>query len=436
MNHYILDNVHIVTTNKDERILKDHYVEVKNGTIQQIAKTPVPKNKEGLIHNCNGKWVMPGLYNTHGHTPMTLLRGVADDVPLNKWLEEQIWPREALLTKDRVEAGTSLALVEMIKSGTIAFLDMYHLQMDRVFELVMESGLKAVLSRGMIGFGSSQELQSKLTAACNMAEMWNDAGAGQIKGMLFPHAPYTCPPDFLESVVEQAHKRNLMLGTHLAETKTEVMNHQDKYGKTPVFHLHELGFFDQSTILTHLVHPTEEDMTLLKNKPISISHNPMSNAKLGSGIAPIPDMLDEGMMIGLGTDSAASNNTLDMFEEMRFAALLQKANQMNPAVITADTIFDMASVNGAKMLGFSEHGIIQEGAPADFIMVNAEEAHLQPKENMLSHIVYAVSGKDVTDVFVNGEQLMKNRELQTIDEEKIRFEANACFQALENELKT
>ncbi|RSL33432.1 amidohydrolase [Salibacterium salarium] len=435
MNHFILDNVHIITTNKEQRVLKQHYVEVKNGIIQEIAKTPIPKNKEAPVFNYQGKWILPGMYNTHGHTPMSLLRGAADDVPLNRWLEQHIWPREALLNEERVKAGTSLALLEMIKSGTVAYLDMYHLHMDRVFELVMQSGLKAVLSRGMIGFGSKRDLESKLTSACDMAKTWTDAGDSNVKGMLFPHAPYTCPPDFLKDVVEKAHQFKLPLGTHLAETKTEVIDHKKKYNKTPVSHLNELGFFDQPAILTHLVHAENDDLSLLKNKPVSISHNPMSNAKLGSGIAPIPEMLDSGLSIGLGTDSTASNNNLDMFEEMRFAALLQKANQTNPALIPAETVFDMATINGAKMLGFSEHGIMQEGAPADFIMIDSEAAHLQPETNMFSHIVYAANGQDVTDVFINGRPIMKDRELQTLDEEKIRFEANACFKDLEYEFK-
>ncbi|MFB5661705.1 amidohydrolase [Alteribacillus sp. HJP-4] len=394
---------------------------------------PDKDSTSGFIEKISGKGklLMSGMYNTHGHTPMALIRGCADDLPLQDWLEHEIWPREAVFTKQSVRAGTSLALIEMIKNGTIAFLDMYHLYMNDVYELVMDSGLKAVLARGMIGFGTEEEQRGKLKEAVTFAKDWEAESNGHIKGMLFPHAPYTCKPPFLEKIIESSRSYRLPLGIHLAETLKEVNDHKRDYGRSPVDHLHELGFFEQTALLTHVVHISESEMDMLSGKPVSVSHNPMSNAKLGSGIAPVSRMLKKNIPVSLGTDSTVSNNTLDIFEEMRFAVLLQKAADQNPAALSAHSALQMATKNGAEALGFKDSGIVREGAAADFIMLDISSAHLQPLQNLFSHLIYTASGHDVTDVFVNGRQLLKNRALQTLDEEKIVFEANRHSRAID-----
>ncbi|SDH41993.1 amidohydrolase [Alteribacillus bidgolensis] len=434
MDQYVLNHVHIMTTDPINRFQKDMYLVIRNGLIQEIGHTPLPDalKKDLPVINQKGKLLLPGLYNTHAHTPMSLLRGVSDDVPLKTWLGKEIWPREGLLDKRKVQAGTSLALAEMIKSGTVAFLDMYHLHMNEVFKLTMDAGMKAVLSRGMIGLGTKKEQHSKLNEACELAKYWNENGKGRVKGMLFPHAPYTCPPDFLEAVISQAHHHQLPLGTHLAETLEEVNDHKHQYGKSPLHHLHELGFFNKKAILTHVVHVTDEELDLLKDGMITVSHNPMSNAKLGSGTAPIPKMLEKGISVSLGTDSTASNNNLDMFQEMRTAALLQKGVNRNPDIVSTDQILEMGTLQGARSLGFAKHGLLQAGSPADFIMLDMSSLHLQPEDNLISHLIYSASGQDVTDVYVDGKQLMKDKELLTLDEEKIMYEANECFKDLES----
>ncbi|MFB4163384.1 amidohydrolase [Alteribacillus sp. JSM 102045] len=434
MDHFILNHIDIITTNPANRVQKDMYIIIKGGIIQEIGKCPLPdSSKTGVpVFDQKGKWLLPGMYNTHAHTPMSLLRGVADDVPLKAWLEQEIWPRESLLDERKVKAGTSLALAEMIRSGTVAFLDMYHLHMNQVFDITVDAGLKAVLSRGMIGLGAKYEQNEKLKEACELADYWNETGKGKVKGMLFPHAPYTCPPNFLEDVISQARSRQFKIGTHLAETKEEVNEHHNRYGKSPIRHLHDLGFFEQEAILTHVVHVSDEELELLKGDLITVSHNPMSNAKLGSGTAPLPKMLKQGIKVSIGTDSTASNNNLDMFQEMRTAALMQKTVEQNPASLTADQIFEMGTLHGADALGFTGKGLISPGGPADFIMMDASSLHLQPEENIFSHLIYSASGHDVTDVFVSGSQLMKDRELLTLDEEKIIYEANECFKGLKN----
>ena len=428
--HYILRDVHIIHING--AIKRDHYVEVKEGKIKTIGKMPVPKEQCHLpVISGDNNGLTAERYNTHAHTPMTLLRGVADDVPLQVWLEKEIWPREALLDKEAVMTGTSLALAEMIRSGTVAFLDMYHLHMDKVFETTLESGIKAVLSRGMIAFGTEEEQEAKRKEAVRFANEWNEYGAGRMKGMLFPHAPYTCPPSFLEKVVEEAAIHELKVGIHVAETEKECQDHLKKYHKRPITHLAELGFLERDAILTHVVHVGEEEWPLLASSSVTVSHNPMSNLKLGSGIAPVTKMKREGIDVTFGTDSTASNNNLDMFEEMRIACLLQKGVFQQPEAIEAKEVFQMATINGAKALGFGDDGLIQEGAPADFILIDKKAFHLQPEQNIFSHLVYSASGHDVTDVFVDGVCLMRKRELQTLDEEKIYYEANRSFKQLE-----
>ncbi|WP_245705158.1 amidohydrolase [Alteribacillus persepolensis] len=429
----MLSHVDMITAGVPYKVETDMYLVIKDGYIQDIGHHPLPEHieKEWTVYNQKGKIVLSGMYNTHAHTPMSLLRGVSDDVELQTWLKQEIWPREGLLDREKVKTSSSLALAEMIKSGTVAFLDMYHLHMDDVFELTMQAGMKAVLSRGMIGFGTKEEQAQKVEEATALAAAWNKNGNGQIRGMLFPHAPYTCPPPFLEMVIAKAHENNLPLGIHLAETSEEVERHKQLYGKPPVVHLDELGFFEGEAVLTHMVHLTEEEIELVHQPNLTISHNPMSNAKLGSGIAPVPAMLKKGLHVTLGTDSTASNNNLDMFEEMRTAALLQKAAGHQSGAVTAEQVVDMATVRGAKALGFLEEGLLQPGAPADFILLDASSLHLQPVHNIFSHLVYSASGADVTDVFVNGRQLMKNRQLQTLDEERIRYDINQSFDDLE-----
>ncbi|MGY4690076.1 amidohydrolase [Salibacterium sp. K-3] len=433
MQHYIIDHIHLLFS--DGKVRRDCYMEINNGTIIDIKEMPVPAQKQQHIRRIHGrgKWVLPGMYNTHMHTPMTLLRGAADDVPLKTWLETEIWPREAKLDKNITAAGTDLALAEMIRSGTVAFLDMYHLGMDHVFERTKHTGMKAVLGRGMIGFGTDIQLSQKLDEAVKMALHWRDEGEGKINGMLFPHAPYTCSPEFMSDIIEAAQAGNLMIGTHASETAGEVQDHTKTYERTPVVHLDELGFYEQKAVLTHAVHVSADDIERLKTKPVTISHNPMSNAKLGSGTAPVDRFVEAGINVTLGTDSTASNNNLDMFEEMRTAALFQKGYRMNAAALGAADVFRMATVNGADFLGFSGKGLLQPGGPADFIMLDADRPHLHPPQHMASHIVYAASCHDVTDVFVDGEQLMKDRELLTMDEERILYNARYWYEKLEQE---
>lgn len=430
MEHFVIEHVYPIPNARGVQAVKS-YIEVKDGKIVKVEPGDYAEKENGVdVLDGQGKWLSPGLYNTHGHTPMTMMRGVSDDVVLQEWLNNHVWPRERLFTNETAKAGTGLALAEMIRTGTTGFLDMYHMGMQNTYELVKSSGIKSMISKGMMSIGTPEEQSEKLEAAARDLKEWEQDTSGRITGMLFPHAPYTCTPEFLEKVVDAGHKHNLPLGIHLEETAREVADYQRDYGMTPAKKLKEIGFYTRPAILTHVVHATDEDLDDMSVPEVTISYNPMSNAKLGSGIARIPEMLKRGLRITIGTDSAVSNNNLDMFEELRLGALMQKVAFQDPSSIETEAVWKMATENGASSMGFGDSGKLEPGAAADFILLNSESFALQPYDNILSHLVYAASGRDVTDSFVNGRQLMKDGELLTLDEEKINAEANRHYRKL------
>ncbi|MBB5173584.1 amidohydrolase [Texcoconibacillus texcoconensis] len=367
-----------------------------------------------------GKLVLPGFVNTHGHLGGSLLRGVGDDLPLKEWLETKMWPNEARLTQEDIQLGAKVAIAEMIKSGTTTFVDMYHLHMHDVCGIVEKTGIRAALGRGMIGLCSKEEQEMKLQAAIELYERWHKKDDDRIRILLMPHSPYTCPPEFLKRIVEEARKRGIMLHTHLSETRAEVTEHVEKYGQTPAMHLDELGFFEQPTLAAHGVHLTDSEQQLLADRQVSLSHNPVSNAKLGSGIAPIRKLMDAGVIVSLGTDSVASNNNLDMLEELRFANLLQKAYHEKATELTAGEALAMATENGGKALQWNV-GRLQPGMKADFITMSTNTTRHAPafSERLISHIVYSSQSADILDTYVAGEPLMRDRKLLTIDEEAV-----------------
>ncbi|MDG5787560.1 amidohydrolase [Evansella sp. AB-P1] len=424
----LLHSVTIMTMT-DDAIINGYVIVDDNGYFKDIS-SGVP-TKEGMssvdtVIDGKGKWLLPGLINTHGHLGSTFLRGAGDDIPLMKWLQTVMWPAESKFTKETVQNAASLALLEMIKSGTTTFLDMYHLHMNQMAELVINSKMRAVLCRGMIGLCSEEEQKEKLLESVQLYHDYHGANDNKITVALSPHAPYTCPPKFLEMVVDKAIEHNMWIHTHLSETNDEVVKHEEKYGLPPVEHLNKIGLFQNHCLIAHGVHVSENEQEILLEKNVSVSHNPMSNLKLGSGIAPIPIMMKKGINISLGTDSTASNNNLDLFEEMRFASLIQKGLYEDPTITRAMDVVQMATINGAKALRLNKLGMIQKGQLADFILINPNVPHLQPWDNsrVLSHIVYSVKGTDVTDSFVQGIQIMKDRQVLTLDEEKIMHEAN------------
>jgi 5-methylthioadenosine/S-adenosylhomocysteine deaminase len=397
---------------------------VDNGQIAAIGEKPGDWEGDDVeVIDAKGKLVLPGLINTHGHAAMALLRGYADDLPLHVWLQDKIWPIEARFDAAHVATGTQLAMLEMIRTGTTCFADMYSDE-EAVAAKVEEAGMRASLALGVIGLCSDDEAKEKINRSKAFVKTWHKQAQGRVTTMLAPHAPYTCPPDFLMRLVEASHELDVPLHIHVSETAKEVEDHVKHYGKRPVEHLLELGVFDRPTLVAHAVHVNAEEIAIFLQKGAGISHNPGSNLKLGSGIAPVPQMLHEGLHVSLGTDGPASNNNLDMFEEIRLAALIHKGRQMAPLAVPADIALKMGTIYGAECLQLADQvGSLEVGKRADFIMVDAEQAHFYPRHDLISHLVYSASGADVTDVYVNGKALMRNREFLTIDKERVIAEA-------------
>nr|WP_244226750.1 amidohydrolase [Paenibacillus protaetiae] len=373
---------------------------------------------------------MPGLINTHGHAAMSLLRGYSDDQNLQVWLEQKMWPMEAKYVDADTKAGTALAVAEMLKSGTTAFVDMYD-RMDQVAQVTEQSGIRGVLTRGVIGLCPPEVQEAKLSEAIAFARDWNGKADGRITTMISPHAPYTCPPAYIERFVQAAHDYQLPLHTHMSETLAEVEQNVRDYGTRPVEHLDKLGFFSRPSLVAHAVHLNDEEIALLAERGVAVSHNPISNLKLASGIARVPDMLKAGITVSLGTDSAASNNNLDLFQEINAAALLHKGTSGDPTVVPALEALKMGTVYGAKAIGQEQTiGKLRTGMKADFIAINIDQPHYYPMTDMVSHLVYSGSGRDVKHVWIDGRQVLKDGSCVYLDEEKIKHEAQASFERL------
>lgn len=423
----LIRNATIVTMNEEKEVIDNGYVRLRDERFVEVkAGEPLPGETEGTeLIDAKGKWLMPGLINTHGHPGMSLLRGVNDDLPLNQWLEDAIWPIEKKLTPEALQVARRLAMVEMIESGTTSFLDMYHLQMPEFAEDVSQVGLRATLMRSVIGLCSREEQDEKLAESIQFAEQYRNAGNGRIQTMLAPHAPNTCPPDYIERIVEAARARSLPVHMHLAETRKEIHDYMVEHGMHPLELLEERDLLSGTEwLFAHGVHMYEQHFELLQKHNAAISHNPKSNLKLGSGVAPVASMLKHDLTVSLGTDSVASNNALDLFEEMRFAVLLQRGTNEQADMIETYEGLEMATVSGAKALRYQDVGAIKVGNQADFILISGKQAHLHPKTDVLSHLVFAAKGSDVTDLYVQGKALMRDRNLLTLDKEKILAEAN------------
>lgn len=410
----------VLTVNDAQEIIEEADVVVEGQTISYAGPKREWQTPFARVINGRGKLLAPGFVNAHGHAAMTLLRSFADDVPLMYWLEKRIWPVEARLKREDVYWGTLLAIVEMLRSGTTTFTDMYFF-MTQVAEAVEESGIRGVLARGLVGVG--QQAEKGLEESEQFITGWHGRAGGRITTMLGPHAPYTCPPAYLKRVMQLQEKLNVPVQIHLAETLEEVRRIKEQYGLSPVALLKETGLLERPVIAAHCVHLSSEDIDIMRDYDVHVAHNPGSNLKLGSGIAPVPDMLERGLVVGLGTDGAASNNNLDMLEEMRLAALLHKGSRQDPTAITAHEALRMATNRSARAVFLDDAGEIAAGKKADLIMLDLNKPHLTPRHDLVAHLVYAAQPDDITLVMVDGKILLENGELTTLDEEKIMFQA-------------
>ncbi|RED60401.1 amidohydrolase [Cohnella lupini] len=432
MSRLLIDNGYFVTM--DEQMPQyQGWMSIEGDRIAALGEGKAPEREIELATETldgSGLLFMPGLVNTHGHAAMSLLRGLADDLALQDWLQNHMWPTEAKFTGDDVYWGSALAAAEMIKSGTTTFVDMYD-HMHRVGEVVEKSGMRASLTRGVIGLCPEDVQKAKLADAIQFAKDWHGAANGRISVMISPHAPYTCPPDYILKFVEAAHELDLAMHTHMSETIAEVEQNVRDYGYRPVEHLDRLGMFGRPTLVAHAVHLNDEEIALLAERNVYVSHNPVSNLKLASGVARVPELMRAGVTVSLGTDSAASNNNLDLFQEITMAALLHKGVSGDPTVIPAAEALRMGTVNGARSIGLGGvTGQLKAGLKADFIALSIAQAHFVPLTDYISHLAYAARGSDVAHVWVDGKQLLRDGQLLTLDEEKILAEAERCFQRL------
>lgn len=415
-------------------LLQGHMV-ITDDRISYVGAEP-PNEAEGTFDEVidgRHRLYMPGLVNTHGHAAMSLLRGYADDLALQVWLEQHIWPFEAKMKPRDVHTGTLVSIIEMLKGGTTTFVDMYA-DMDQVALAVEQSGIRASLTQGIIGIGEPDVVDEKLRLAIKFAREWHNEADGRIQTMMAPHAPYTCPPALIERIVQASHDLEVPIHIHMSETLFEVEENYRQYRRRPVAHLQALGVFDRPTLVAHAVHLNDEEIEMLSEYDVHVSHNPVSNLKLASGIARVPEMLKSGVVVGIGTDGCASNNNLDMFEEMRLAAILHKGVCGDPTVIPAAQALRMGTVDGARAIWRSDIGALQLGMKADIIGINIDQPHFMPVSHMVSHLVYVASAQDVADVWVNGRQLVNNRELLTLDEEKILSEFRSCYARLSKDV--
>jgi 5-methylthioadenosine/S-adenosylhomocysteine deaminase len=365
--------------------------------------------------DADGDLVMPGLVNAHTHVAMTLLRGHADDKPLDPWLREDIWPVEAALEPEDIEAGAALGVLEMIKSGTTAFSDMYF-EIDRTADVVERAGLRAMLGHGAISAGKDDAAaRADIEESVAMARQLDGAADGRISTAVMPHSLTTVTPELLELAAAEAHDAGVPVHYHANETVDEVEPIVEESGQRPIEWARDLGLCTEADFLAHGVHLDDREIDLLARTGTGVVHCPASNMKLVSGMAPVQKLLDSGVSVGLGTDGAASNNDLDLFDELRDAAMLGKLAAGDASAVAAPAAVEMATAGGADVLGLNA-GRIEAGAAADLAVIDLDAPHLTPEHDLVSHLAYAVRGSDVRHTVCDGEVLMRDREVLTLDE--------------------
>ncbi len=427
----LIKNVDIITMDDRNMVIHNGFIGVSDKKICFAAeKLPENVSFEKELDG-KGRLALPGLVNSHSHSAMTLMRNYADDIALESWLFDNIFPIEAKLTDRDVYWGTMLGIAEMLKSGVTAFADMY-MFMDEVARAVTETGIKANLCKSPVQFFEGGELKrlDKSQGTVDYYNQYHNSADGRIKVFVEIHSTYMFNEQTLTNAASLAKQLNTGIHIHILETATEVESSKRDYGMTSVEICEKTGVLDVPVLAAHCVHLTDSDLDIMRKKGCSIAHNPSSNLKLGSGIARVPEMISRGINVCLGTDGAASNNNLNMFEEMNLAALLHKGVAMDPQLMKADTVLKMGTCNGAKAIGFDDTGKISEGMKADIILIDTDKPHFYPKNNPMSTAVYSAQASDVDTVIIDGNIVMQNREFTGIDEEKIKYEVHSLSKRL------
>lgn len=406
----LIEHGTILTMNRTDQCFDDGYILISDGRIQEVNQwhDGVRKLSATKRIQADGRIILPGLINLHTHVPMTLFRGLSDDTELDVWLRQIIWPAEAkFVDAEFVKTGTELGIVEMLQSGTTTFCDMYFFE-DIVGETAARLGIRAFLGETILQFPSPscKTGSDALAYTRQLFEKWKNHSLVQVT--VAPHSSYVCTPDLLFQAKQLADEYDAPLQIHLSETKKEVDDCLKAHGQTPPAFLDGLGFFKNAKVIAaHCVHLTPEDIMLFQRHQVGVSHNPQSNLKLGSGIAPVADFIRQGVPVGIGTDGPASNNDLNLFDELKTACLLQKGINQNSTILSAKESLRMATINGAEILGIGDEvGSLEPGKKADLVVLDVRKPHLTPGYDPFSLAVYSMNGSEVEHVVVNGKMVV------------------------------
>jgi len=422
----LIQKVGLLPLPNHSTFISEGWLSIKDSRIDGLGSGEPPSILARRCIDGRGCLAMPGLINGHIHAPMSLFRGLADDLPLKTWLEDYIFPAEVKwVNEEFVYWGTLLACAEMIRSGTTTFTDGYFFE-DQVARATKQAGMRSLLAQGVLDFPTpdSPSPDEALKRAESFIQTY--ANSSLIHPALFAHSVYTCSPALLQRCRNLADRYGVPMVIHLAETRSELKEVSQKYGRSPVNHMESLGLLSSNLIACHCVWLEEAEMDLLARRGVKVVHNPESNMKLASGVAPVPELLAKGVTVGLGTDGCTSNNNLDLFQEMDSAAKLHKVHRLDPTVMPSSVVLEMATLGGAKVLGMEkEIGSLEVGKKADIIILSLNSPHLQPVYNIISQLVYSAMGADVRDVIIDGQLVMQNRRLLTLDEKTILKSAEA-----------
>jgi len=416
----------IVTMDATRQVIEDGGIAIGNGRILAIGPRAQIESRYASRQriNATGKLITPGLINGHTHIPMVLFRGLADDLDLQDWLTKYIFPAEAKnVSEEFVRAGTRLGLAEMIRGGTTTYCDMYYFE-DAIAEETSRAGVRAVLGETVIDFPVADNKTNAEAMAYVEKFVSHWKGNDLIVAAIAPHAPYTVSEEHLKAVRAFSDRTGAPIVTHVSETKRELDDSVKAKGASPVAYLERIGFLNDRVIAAHVVWPQGSDISILKKRGVGVVHNPQSNMKLASGVAPVPKMMNEGVLVGLGTDGAASNNDLNMWEEMDTVAKLHKVFSGDPKVISAQQAFELATIRGAQALHLDkEIGSLETGKRADLLIIERDSLNQIPLYNVYSDLVYATKSFDVQSVIINGRVVMQNRRLLTLNEPQIKRDA-------------
>lgn len=427
-NSILIKNALILSPNTNFK--NKQSILIKDNLIAEIS-SQIDESNASKIIDATGKIVIPGLINTHTHLSMTLFRGLADDLSLDSWLNDHIWPMEANLNGDFCYIGALLGAVELIKSGTTTFSDMYF-YMEDVARAIDEAGIRAVLSYGMIDFGDEEKRKNEIKANLELFEACDGMADGRIKVFFGPHSPYTASEELLIKVRELADEYNMGIHIHVSETQKEIEDVSSQKGLRPFEYLDKIGFLGPDVVAAHSVWLSDNEIEIIKKNNVKISHNPCSNMKLASGVAPVSKLIENDICVSIGTDGASSNNNLDLIEELKTASLLQKVSTLDPKVLNSDEAIAMGTIKGAEALGLeSEIGSIEVGKKADIVLIDTNSANMVPDSSSLSsNIIYSANGSNVDTTICDGKILMENKKLVVLDEEEIYKKARIAIKEL------